>query len=236
MKSGKKRPLSFPVGTLLVMTAVAAATRPAAAQEPSLGKPAVAPPIVITGDPAPAQQNPQKDPQSTFEPRSAPGEGQKLMEKLVGEWDVVKSLFLPGRDPGRTKGTCHQTMVNGGRFLHSQFAFDDGKGGTTPGVGLLGFDPKTGIFTSVWVDARSTAMSFRQSEGKFDGEQIILFGRSLDSKTPPRASRTVAHLEDNGRKLFHRQYNVGPDGKERLLMELAMTRKDTPPGKPTQTR
>src|SRR5262249_29996398 len=34
----------------------------------------------------------KKDPQSTFEPRSAPGEGQKFLAKFAGEWEVVKTF------------------------------------------------------------------------------------------------------------------------------------------------
>jgi hypothetical protein len=35
----------------------------------------------------------------------------------------------------------------------------------------------------------------------------------------------VTRLEDDGRKIVHRQYALSPDGKERLMMELVMTRK-----------
>ena len=40
-------------------------------------------------DPVPKRQ----DPQSTFEPRSGPGAGQKVLEKFAGDWDVVKTFF-----------------------------------------------------------------------------------------------------------------------------------------------
>ena len=72
-------------------------------------------------------------------------------------------------------------------------------------------------------------MSFRRSREPFDGKQIVLFSRSLDeekSRAPgPPPSRTVSRIEDGGRKIVHRQFNAGPDGKERLIMELIMTRK-----------
>jgi hypothetical protein len=37
--------------------------------------------------------------------------------------------------------------------------------------------------------------------------------------------RTVSHLEDNGRKLIHQQFNPGTDGKEHVLIELILVRK-----------
>jgi hypothetical protein len=179
--------------------------------------------LLISADqPPPVKQ----DPQSSFEPRSNPGAGQKFLQQFVGDWAVVKTLHLrPGAEPIRMTGDCRQTMIHNGRFLQSDFVFQrDGTKAT--GLGLIGFEAETGKFTSVWTDSRSTRMSLRQSEEPFKGDEIVLHGRSLaaDGKEA-RASRTVTRLEDNGKKIIHRQYVPGPDGKERLLMELVMTRK-----------
>jgi len=167
----------------------------------------------------------QKDPQSSFEPRSKPGTGQKFLEKFVGEWDVAKTFHPRSGDPVRVTGTCRQTMVHDGRFLNSEFVFDQ-KGTKTTGLGIVGFESETGRFTSVWTDARSTRMSFRQSKDPFNGEEIVLFGRSLgtDNKNAS-TSRTTTRLEDDSRKIVHRQHTIDAEGKERLVMELVMTRK-----------
>jgi hypothetical protein len=169
-----------------------------------------------------------KDPQSTYEPRSKPGEGQKFLQKFVGDWDVVKTFYpRAGGTPFRQTGECKQTMIHDGRFLQSDFIFLRGKTRTT-GKGLLGFEAATGTFTSVWTDSRSTRMSFRQGKEKFDGKTIVLYSAALapDGKTREgRPSRTVTHLEDDGRKIVHRQYNPVEGGKDRLIMELILTRK-----------
>jgi hypothetical protein len=115
-------------------------------------------------------------------------------------------------------------MVHGGRFLQSSFVFGEGEGKTT-GQGLIGFEAGSGLFTSVWTDSRATRMSFRKSKEKFDGKQIVLYGVALGEARPERVSRTVTELQDEGRKIVHRQYTSGPDNKERLVMELVMTRK-----------
>jgi len=39
----------------------------------------------------------------------------------------------------------------------------DGPGGKTTGTGLIGFEPETGKFTSVWIDSRQTRMSLRSA-------------------------------------------------------------------------
>jgi hypothetical protein len=163
----------------------------------------------------------KKDPQSAVEPRSGPGAGQKLLEKFVGDWEVVKTFHPRAGDSVTTKGTCRQTMTHGGRFLQSEFAFD-GPGGKTTGTGTIGFEPDTGLFTSVWVDSRSTRMSLRRSKDKFDGAEIVLYSRSLDDKEG-RQSRTVTRLGDEGKRIVHRQYSPTPDGEERLVMELVLT-------------
>ena len=77
----------------------------------------------------------------------------------------------------------------------------------------------------MWADSRATRMSFRRSKGKFDGKQVVLHGASLGGAEEKRASRTVTKLEDGGKRIVHRQYTSGPDGKERLVMELVLTLK-----------
>jgi hypothetical protein len=182
------------------------------------------------------QPKASKDAQSSFEPRSGPGAGQKYLEAFVGEWDVVKTFYpRSGGEPSQAPGTCRQTMIHDGRFLQSEFVFEQA-GRKTSGLGLTGFDPQSGRFTTVWTDSRQTRMSFRQSRDPFDGKQIVLFSRSLDDsaltkgqRQGPPPSRTVSRIEDNGRRIVHRQFNAGADGKERLIMELVMTRKASSP-------
>lgn len=169
-----------------------------------------------------------KDPQSTYEPRSRPGAGQKFLEKFVGDWEVAKTFYPQTGDPVRQKGECKQSMMHDGRFLRSEFVFGEGDAKTT-GLGIVGFEPDTGLFTSVWTDSRSTRMSFRQSKDKFDGKEIVLYSRTLQEGKEGRRSHTVTRLEDDGGKIVHRQYTAGKDGKDRLVMELVLTRKKEAP-------
>jgi Protein of unknown function (DUF1579) len=166
----------------------------------------------------------QKEPQATFEPRSSAGAGQKFLEKFTGDWSVTKTFYPRAGEPVRTEGRCHQAMIHEGRFLQSDFVFQQAQKKTT-GLGIIGFEPDSGRFTSFWTDSRQTRMSARQSQDQFDGKQIVLYSRSLDTDvTKARRSKTVTRLEDEGRKLVHRQYNLGPGGEERLIMELIMTK------------
>ena len=188
----------------------------------ALAVPAMA--CLLSGTAVP--QDKKKDPMQSFEPRSKPGAGQKFLEKFVGEWDVVKTFHLRAGDPAKSTGQCRQTMIQNGRFLQSEFTFKSDSGETT-GSGLIGFEPESGKFTSVWIDSRQTRMSFRQSDGKFDGTKIVLVGKALGEgpKEGGRKSQTTTTLEDDGNKIVHRQVAIDAEGKERLVMQLVMTKK-----------
>jgi hypothetical protein len=113
-------------------------------------------------------------------------------------------------------------MIHDGRFLQSDFVFQQGRKPFT-GLGIIGFEPESGKFTSFWTDSRQTRMSVRQSQDRFDGTQIVLYSRSIESvANQARRSKTISRLEDEGRKLVHRQYALGSTGEERLMMELVM--------------
>jgi hypothetical protein len=166
-----------------------------------------------------------KEAQSSFEPRSATGLGQKYLAKFVGDWEVTKVFYPRTGEPIRTTGQCRQTMIQDGKFLQSDFVFQQGERKTT-GTGVIGFEPDSGRFTSFWVDSRQTRMSARQSREPFDGDKIVLYSLSLDADAKDsRRSKTISQLEDHGRKLIHRQYTLGAGGEERLIMELVMARK-----------
>src|SRR5262245_49795880 len=59
----------------------------------------------------------KSDPQSSVEPRSRPGAGQKFLEQFSGDWDVVKTFYSRSGEASRTTGTCRQRMIHDGRFL-----------------------------------------------------------------------------------------------------------------------
>ncbi len=168
----------------------------------------------------------QKDAHSSYEPTSRPGAGQKYLEKMVGSWDVSKVFYPREGDPVRSPGECRQTMIQDGKFLQSEFVFEQG-GKKSTGQGIIGFEPESGRFTSFWVDSRQTRISARQSREPFDGTKIVLYGLTLDDPQAKesRRSKTISQLEDHARKLIHRQYALGSGGEERLVMELIMTRK-----------
>lgn len=168
----------------------------------------------------------KKGQNQVFEPASGPGEGQKFLAPMGGDWEVRKTIYprAPGAAPIRSVGTCKQYMIMGDRFLQSDFRFET-KEGSTSGTGVIGFEPANGLFTSTWYDSRQTRMSIRRSKSRFDGEKIELFSVELGEKADARKSRTVSTLEEDGKLIRHRQYSIASDRTERLVMELEMRKK-----------
>lgn len=175
------------------------------------------------GKPSQSSQR-QNDPQAAIEPRSGPGIGHEHLKKFAGDWDVEKRLYLRGGEPIRSHGVCRQEMIHDGRFLRSEFVFER-NGVRTTGTGVIGFDAATAKFTSFWTDSRSTGMSVRQSNAPFDGKRIALSGKGIGGEPAGRPSRTETTLDNGGMRIVHRQFVATADGKERVFMELIMTRK-----------
>jgi hypothetical protein len=176
--------------------------------------------------PAGYAQDKPKDQESAYDPRSAAGAGQKFLEKFAGDWTVEKIFHPRTGEPIITRGECHQEMIHDGKFLKSEFVFHDASGTNTTGTGLVGFEPATGLFTSVWADSHSAKMSIRQSKEPFNGSEIGLASMPTASGVrEARLSRNATHLAENGNKIIHQQYAINPDNTERLMFELILTKK-----------
>lgn len=175
--------------------------------------------VLLTAATAMAQQT-----HNQYEPANEPGAGQKLLAKFVGDWSVVDTFYPARGTPMVTKGTCKQYMVKDGKFLESDFTFFNPDGTKATGTGISGFDPKTNRFTTVWFDSRRTQMSIRQSDGTFDGKNIVLYATPIDIEVPGRKTVARGHLENDGRVLVYNHYLIDAAGKERMMFHMVLTR------------
>ena len=163
--------------------------------------------------------------QKQYEPPNPAGAGQTLLAQFTGAWDVVKSFFPSNGNQIVTEGTCKQYMIQDGKFLQSDFTFFNPDRTRSTGTGISGFDSKTHRFTTVWFDSRQTTMSIRQSDGTFDGKNIVLWSTPLDPERPGRKTVVRAHLEEGGRLLLYRHFLINEKAEERMIFEMRMTRK-----------
>jgi hypothetical protein len=81
------------------------------------------------------------------------------------------------------------------------------------------------VAVTVWFDSRQTTMSIRQSDGTFDGDNIVLWATPLDPDRPGRKTVARAHLEEGGRVVVHQHFLIDDKGNERMMIEMRMTRK-----------
>lgn len=159
-----------------------------------------------------------------YEPSSPAGAGQKLLQQFVGDWTFVDTFYGANGHTRVTNGTCKQTMIEGGKFLESDFTFMPANRPQYTGMGISGFDPATNKFTTLWIDATRPVMSIRQSDGTFDDKNIVLISTSLDPDAVGRKTIARAHLDAQGRLVYDHML-VNPDGSEQKMFEILFTRK-----------
>jgi hypothetical protein len=121
----------------------------------------------------------------------------QLLQRLVGEWDVVSTTFPPGGKPQEARGRMVGKSMLGGRYvvLNHSIAVSGSK---IEAVQLLGFDTLRGHYTSSWRDDVST-WAVECSGAAVDGEpqQWVLRGTLADARTPAgRTFRCTFDLRD----------------------------------------
>ena len=60
--------------------------------------------VSVASGKVPPKPDDKKDPQEKFEPKGAPGAGQKFLARFVGDWKVEKTFFprTPGVEPAES--------------------------------------------------------------------------------------------------------------------------------------
>ncbi len=115
----------------------------------------------------------QPEPAKKFDP-NVPQSEHKLLEALVGVYDVTLRTFVPGKEPSETVGVSQRTMILSGRYLSEKL--------TGPGKDVrffLGYDPVGGYYSKTWIDADSSALLY--AEGTYDKDLKVLVFRGLDA-------------------------------------------------------
>jgi len=68
-------------------------------------------------------------------------------------------------------------------------------------------------------------VEIRQSDGTFEGKNIVPWGTPLDPDRPGRKTVARAHLEADGRVLIHRHFMIDDKRAGRMMIEFRLTRK-----------
>ena len=154
---------------------------------------------------------------------AAPGENHKMLEAMAGDFTAsVKYWITADAQPTESKGTSHNEMVLGGRYLKQSYK-GDFRGSPIEGIGLVGYDNTAQKYEAIWIDSASTDVL--TTEGQADSAHKILKanGRFTDSLSGrPGKLRTVTEIVD-ANTIKYELYKTR-NGKEGKVLEVTYTR------------
>ncbi|UCC80757.1 MAG: DUF1579 domain-containing protein [Candidatus Zixiibacteriota bacterium] len=155
-----------------------------------------------------------------------PGEGHKLLEAFIGEWNVTaRWRSSPDAPVDESEGTSRVYWILDGRYLMEKY---NGRMGEIPfeGMGIVGYDIYAEEYNSLWIDSYSTGFFMQTGTANEDGTIITLRGTYDDFYTgqKDKKSKTVLKIIDKNKHTTE-MFDTTPDGKEYGSMELTYTRK-----------
>jgi hypothetical protein len=153
-----------------------------------------------------------------------PGAAHKVLDALVGKWNVDVKMFEPGQTaPMQSKGTSEVKWILDGRFVE-ETANGDFMGEPFHGVGTVGYDNLKKKYVMSWVDNTSTGVMY--AEGTYDAAtKTFTWGGECPDVMAGKytKSRTVEKMTDADHWSMQ-SFKPGPDGKEFMAGQLDYTR------------
>jgi len=187
--------------------------------------------------PTPATQEPAEEPDLAPEVVSAIDAGKagpehELLAKLAGEWTVQMKMWMaPDAPPLTPTATATNEMVLGGRFLQTHSSGEMKFGGTSlpvESIGMMGFDRRGGVYTSVGFDTMGTY--YVTSAGPRDPETgvITMSGSDHDKRTGvTQTYKFVMRIIDDDHyviDLYFTNFEMTHGQDEFHLVEMSYTR------------
>lgn len=152
-----------------------------------------------------------------------PGQEHKMLAKDDGEWSEEITIYMdPTAPPIKSKATCTNSMILGGRYQKSVHK-GDMMGMPFEGESTVGFDNGRKVWFSTWVDNMGTGMMY--GEGTYDKSKnaLILNGKMTDPSTLKAVDyKEVMTWPDEDHQKMEMYAIV--DGKEIKTMEIIFTR------------
>ncbi|HVN74813.1 MAG TPA: DUF1579 domain-containing protein [Thermoanaerobaculaceae bacterium] len=188
---------------------------------------------VAAAMPAIGQQE-GKQPEMTAEQKAAmeawmkaatPGEGHKVLDPMIGSWNVTMTMWEKPGAPGQTSvGTAENTWMLGGRFVQESL-HGEVNGMKFEGLGYTGFDNFKKQYVGAWMDTMGTMMMTMTGTADPSGKVVTETSTIDDVVTGKRMKvREVTRVVDANKHVFE-MYGPDPSGKEFKMMEAVYTRK-----------
>jgi hypothetical protein len=182
--------------------------------------------VVRGEDPKPAGPSPaeMQAMMQAWTKYATPGPEHKELATFAGEWDVEVTDFTMGPNPTKSKGTCTNAMIMGGRYLQMAVKMEM-MGQQMEGFQLVGFDNAKKQYHSLWIDNMGTGVATSTGTSTDGGKTIEYRGTMTDPATgKDMAMRSVGRKVSDDRVTFE-MFGRGPDGKDAKMIEIAYTRR-----------
>ena len=153
-----------------------------------------------------------------------PGEGQKRLDPMIGNFDVTVLVWLdPNKPPLEYKGSSVNSWTLGGRYVQTMLvtAMD---GEPFEGIGYYGFDNTSKTYEAVWMDNGSTAISLYRGVMDKSGRSAVLNSREATAagSKPVEVEMRVSIAE--GGDHVTQLWGAPRGGKAFKMMELRSVR------------
>jgi len=123
---------------------------------------------------------------------ASPGEPQKKLARLAGDWTFTNTMWMPGQPPVTSTGTMHGVLLMDGRYVEHTWK-GDMMGMPFEGRGTDGYDNVGKQFQSVWFDNMGTGMVTGTGTLSTDQRTLTLnekFNCPLNKKPAERYANT----------------------------------------------
>lgn len=156
---------------------------------------------------------------------TSPGEQQKRLARLAGDWTFVnKAWMAPGAPPMESTGTMHGEVLMGGRYVEHTWK-GSFMGQPFEGRGTDAYDNVAKQYVSSWLDNMGTGIMYQVGNCDAAGNTCTYNGDVWDPMTGKKMTMksVITWADDNNFK--NEMYAPGPDGKEAKMMEIVAKRK-----------
>ena len=153
-----------------------------------------------------------------------PGEGHKVMEQLVGNWDYSLQYWSShNTPPEESTGTNDVKWILGNRFLEMNVK-GTSMGQPFEGMGILGYDNAKKEYVNTWIDTMGTGMM--NATGSYDAETKTMTekGKYTDPATGEQSFKGVTKFIDKD-NFTYEMYISLPGGEEIRVMKINYTKK-----------
>jgi hypothetical protein len=143
------------------------------------------------------------------------------LHKDIGEWEAtILSSAAPGQQPTAEKGTERVIATCNGRWLWSDFKGQI-MGAPFEGHGLVGYDPTSKQYVSLWIDSMSPAAG--KTLGTFDATKnaYTFAGSCVDPTGKPMTMNEVLTWKDADTKVLKMEFKTGAETSQ---MEISYKR------------